>query len=180
MALIKCPECGESISDKARSCPRCGLPMSEDSIVRRMSKGAASAVETASRPFKNPDQSIDLAQLFNDLEKLPSDFNGGRTVNGIGSSVGGYTEIPGNPGLGIVREYLCIFFIPIFPLGLYLVKDWRGDGGIYLGKISSEKAAKYVSVIRQGGATAIGGIAKAILLLVFVFLMMALIASIRK
>ena len=26
MALIKCPECGESISDKAEKCPHCGLP----------------------------------------------------------------------------------------------------------------------------------------------------------
>jgi len=26
MALIKCPECGNSVSDKAEACPRCGLP----------------------------------------------------------------------------------------------------------------------------------------------------------
>lgn len=29
MALIKCPECGASISDKARSCPKCGNPFSQ-------------------------------------------------------------------------------------------------------------------------------------------------------
>lgn len=29
MALIKCPECGREISDKAVSCPRCGCPASE-------------------------------------------------------------------------------------------------------------------------------------------------------
>ena len=28
MALIKCPECGNSISDKANKCPHCGLPSS--------------------------------------------------------------------------------------------------------------------------------------------------------
>ena len=27
MALIKCPECGEEISEKAQSCPHCGHPM---------------------------------------------------------------------------------------------------------------------------------------------------------
>ena len=27
MALIKCPECGEEISDKAKECPNCGFPM---------------------------------------------------------------------------------------------------------------------------------------------------------
>lgn len=26
MALIKCPECGREVSDKARSCPGCGHP----------------------------------------------------------------------------------------------------------------------------------------------------------
>lgn len=27
MALIKCPECGKEISDKAQSCPNCGYPI---------------------------------------------------------------------------------------------------------------------------------------------------------
>ena len=29
MALIKCPECGKEISDKAISCPNCGCPIGE-------------------------------------------------------------------------------------------------------------------------------------------------------
>ncbi len=28
MALIKCPECGKEISDKAAACPNCGCPIS--------------------------------------------------------------------------------------------------------------------------------------------------------
>ena len=28
MSLIKCPECGKEISDKATSCPNCGCPVS--------------------------------------------------------------------------------------------------------------------------------------------------------
>lgn len=28
MALIKCPECGKEISDKAKACPNCGAPIS--------------------------------------------------------------------------------------------------------------------------------------------------------
>ena len=27
MALIECPECGREVSDKARACPHCGLPI---------------------------------------------------------------------------------------------------------------------------------------------------------
>jgi hypothetical protein len=27
MALIRCPECGNEVSDKARACPKCGAPI---------------------------------------------------------------------------------------------------------------------------------------------------------
>ena len=27
MAMIKCPECGKDVSDKAKSCPHCGCPI---------------------------------------------------------------------------------------------------------------------------------------------------------
>lgn len=29
MALIKCPECGKEVSDKAKTCPNCGYPINE-------------------------------------------------------------------------------------------------------------------------------------------------------
>lgn len=29
MALIKCPECGREVSDRAKSCPNCGFPLTE-------------------------------------------------------------------------------------------------------------------------------------------------------
>lgn len=33
MALIKCPECGNEISDKAKSCPHCGYAQEESKVV---------------------------------------------------------------------------------------------------------------------------------------------------
>lgn len=30
MALIKCPECGKEISDKANACIHCGYPLNEE------------------------------------------------------------------------------------------------------------------------------------------------------
>lgn len=33
MALIKCPECGKEISDKAKSCPGCGCPISSSTKI---------------------------------------------------------------------------------------------------------------------------------------------------
>lgn len=30
MALVKCPECGKDVSDKANTCPNCGYPLHKD------------------------------------------------------------------------------------------------------------------------------------------------------
>lgn len=32
MAMIKCPECGKKISDKAEACPNCGCPIDKNSL----------------------------------------------------------------------------------------------------------------------------------------------------
>ena len=34
MALIKCPECGKEISDKAASCPNCGFPITQGNVTQ--------------------------------------------------------------------------------------------------------------------------------------------------
>ena len=34
MALIKCPECGKEISDKASSCPNCGTPLNDQKFCK--------------------------------------------------------------------------------------------------------------------------------------------------
>ena len=38
MALITCPECGQSISDKAASCPYCGLPLHIQTNAKKKAK----------------------------------------------------------------------------------------------------------------------------------------------
>ncbi|PCQ44939.1 zinc-ribbon domain-containing protein [Citrobacter freundii] len=35
MALIKCKECGEQVSDKAASCPKCGAPIAKKTKAHR-------------------------------------------------------------------------------------------------------------------------------------------------
>lgn len=37
MALIKCNECGQMISDKAKTCPKCGNPLKSDSTLQKRS-----------------------------------------------------------------------------------------------------------------------------------------------
>lgn len=48
VALIKCPECGREVSDKAISCPNCGYPISQDPLEWAMdfeNSSSAKAVE---------------------------------------------------------------------------------------------------------------------------------------
>lgn len=49
MALIKCPECGQEISDKAVTCPKCGCPTSEQKsvIVKKDYKATAKGFTVA-------------------------------------------------------------------------------------------------------------------------------------
>ncbi len=158
MSLINCTECGRSISDKARACSGCGAPLGRNALIRQFSQSAKATIRKVSKPLDNPIEKVDLAQLLNDISKLPSDFSAGRTLNGFGTRVGGYLGIPGISNLGIVRKHFCIFFIPIIPLGLYLVKDWQGTGGVFLGKISSDDASKYINMRMQVIAMITGGI----------------------
>ena len=45
MALIKCPECGQEVSDRSKACPKCGFPIEElspsGSVKIKLSKGNA-------------------------------------------------------------------------------------------------------------------------------------------
>ena len=45
MALIKCPECGKEISDKAAACPNCGMPL------RREDRGTYDVVITREKQW---------------------------------------------------------------------------------------------------------------------------------
>jgi uncharacterized membrane protein YvbJ len=38
MAMIKCPECGNDVSDKAVSCPKCGCPINNEKEIKEEEK----------------------------------------------------------------------------------------------------------------------------------------------
>lgn len=52
MALIKCPECGKEISDKAHACIHCGYPISE--ILDKIPQFVSNANNTPDIPAKEP------------------------------------------------------------------------------------------------------------------------------
>ena len=49
MALVKCPECGKDVSDKAKTCPHCGYAINSFSAQLKIAKQ-----QTASRPRLDP------------------------------------------------------------------------------------------------------------------------------
>lgn len=58
MALIKCPECEQSVSDKASKCPKCGYPIQE----YLSSKPEDSEAESDNALFENEENSADVQQ----------------------------------------------------------------------------------------------------------------------
>jgi len=52
MALIKCPECGATISDKAECCPTCGCPKTEFTVERDKQNGKDENI-ISSEPIEN-------------------------------------------------------------------------------------------------------------------------------
>lgn len=42
MALINCPECGKEVSDKAKTCPNCGIAITKEPIEQPYSMYVAS------------------------------------------------------------------------------------------------------------------------------------------
>lgn len=72
MALIKCPECGKEISDRAKACIHCGYPLSsEESII---SRNQNNILETDSEGDYDVLKliHIDKKKLFKGIDKLKS------------------------------------------------------------------------------------------------------------
>ena len=45
MALISCVECGKEISDRAKACPHCGVPLTDDAAIEPTSEVEEEEVE---------------------------------------------------------------------------------------------------------------------------------------
>ena len=58
MALINCPECGKEISDKAISCPNCGVPPSKE--ISQLEKKNEEQMEIL--PFPNLPENLDIGR----------------------------------------------------------------------------------------------------------------------
>jgi len=51
MSLIKCPECGKEISEKAESCPNCGMPLSKIDIKEYVNIDETQSCKSCGKPY---------------------------------------------------------------------------------------------------------------------------------
>ena len=158
MSLIFCPECKKEISDKAKFCPNCGYPMRTTSseFIEKASSIANSASSSLKEPFQNPSVSdFDEVLQYVDVENKTGN---GYRINGTGTTFGGFIRLPGYSRFGFIKKYVSIFWIPLIPLGTFLVQDWDGYQGQFIGRISAEHAGLFVNRKRQSLALGLGAI----------------------
>lgn len=79
MALIKCPECGREISDKAVSCPGCGCPASEFQKDEAAQRDAKIDSETNKDLRYNPGgyrmaKGTEVVETQEDLERIADEI----------------------------------------------------------------------------------------------------------
>ena len=100
MSLIRCPECGNSISDKAEKCPHCGLPAEYFSPLKQ----AAGHAKAESLDYKNLQNILisfecDYASLFS-AERYIS-HRDAQKIRGI------YEEYSSSLRNRLIFQYVC-------------------------------------------------------------------------
>lgn len=66
MALINCPECGKEISDKAVSCPNCGMPLDKMEIPKEEALYVSNCAETdtnGNEPFSAEQEAVNGGKI---------------------------------------------------------------------------------------------------------------------
>jgi|GEM_PF-2017426 len=166
MALVECPECKKFISDQAPACPSCGLP----------SARKPSTPKKSSPPASPPP--VDLAEVLKYVDRSQTPGNC-RTVNGLGITMGGFIPLSGYPNIGFIKRYFSVMFLPLIPMGTYLVVDWDGFSGKFVGKMSDEHVGKFISQGKQAVAVALGAFGRLALVIGMLFLLAHILFALR-
>ena len=134
MALIKCPECEQSISDKATKCPKCGYPIKEylDS----------KAEETPSE--NSGDDSAGTEDSAN-VQKPPKQKNKKKIAVIAALAVIALALVVA-VSIGLFKTKLSVEDITI---GKWRLTDSNGYIDIYEGMVTSEQKKPFIAVIGQ-------------------------------
>jgi len=64
MALLKCPDCGREVSDKAAACPGCGCPVDAESSIKSADDIENATSDISDKPKRKKAPIIALSILF--------------------------------------------------------------------------------------------------------------------
>ena len=129
MALIKCPECGNNISDKAKACIHCGYPMealtqkndlvnSENFVKRSISiSKLLSDLSTVIKSFIEENDRIKKKRDSNDYSEQYVDYQ--RTVCSDENFICLQMYLKENKTLEIHKEAICFLLKKLFASELY-------------------------------------------------------------
>lgn len=147
MALIKCPECGQMISDKAEKCPKCGYQMQDslDTEKEVVTQGAAAEVEEA--------KEIPAAE-----EKQKTRFS----LKTVLTSVAGAKKSKKKTAV-IIAGIVLVMFAVLYAVGSanstlkvneisinkWRLTDSRWYSDYYEGSVTSDQKKPFVAVIAQ-------------------------------
>lgn len=136
MALIKCPECEQFISDKASKCPKCGYPIQE-----YLSNQNETQNETAGENFAATDESTEIQQIPTPKKSKKKLIISLVVVCFVAAAALGVAL-----GLGLFTSELAVEDITI---SKWRLTDSTDYGDYYEGTISSEQKSPFIAVIGQ-------------------------------
>jgi len=133
MALIKCPECEQSISDKASKCPKCGFPIQE-----YLSQNADTPSVEIEMPIEVPAAFQELPPKKRDKKKL--------TIIAIVACIAVIIV------LGIIiaaKQFTPNISVEDISISKWRLTDSTDYGDYYEGTITSEQKKPFVAVIGE-------------------------------
>ncbi|MDO9229665.1 MAG: hypothetical protein Q7U03_08875 [Syntrophales bacterium] len=154
MALIDCPECKEKISSLSSACPKCGCPRTEYN--KRLSTQELNKEAVKGRPtgeiIKAAEEIIkelNLKKRLFEYMKKPTNIPSLRTTNGCGNNLFGSLSLVDMGEREFKAAFYCLCFIPIIPIGVYLVEEAKPDQYKVYGEISFTKFMSILGLSRS-------------------------------
>lgn len=139
MALIKCPECEQSISDKASKCPKCGYPIQE-----HLNKKADEITHEASDCISDAPV---IAEIPVDIQQVPEKKKSKKNLI-IAAMIACVAIVAVGVVFGL-RLFTTKLTVESITISKWRLTDSTDYGDYYEGTITSEQKKPFIAVVGQ-------------------------------
>jgi len=146
-------------------CPKCGCPNTKYNKESTSAKDGRQLSHNAEKILK---EESDLKKRLLDQMKKPTNIPSLRTTNGCGNTLFGSLRLTGMGELEFKAAIYCLFFLPIIPIGVYLVEEVKPDQYRFYGKINIPKFLTILGLSKSVRFIATIIISSAFMILAFV------------